>query len=52
MGQSKSSKKTRDLIHYIMEIMGFLARNTVAKSCKRFKSRIDAVVDADGNFIA
>jgi len=51
-GQSKSSKKTRDLIHYIMEVMGFLTRNTVAKSCKRFRSRIDAVVAADGNFIA
>jgi hypothetical protein len=28
--------------------MGFLARNTVAK---RFRSRIDAVAAADGNFI-
>jgi hypothetical protein len=31
--------------------MGFLARNTVAKACRRFRSRIEAVVAADGNFI-
>jgi hypothetical protein len=31
--------------------MGFLARNTVAESCKRFRSRIAAVVADDGNFI-
>jgi hypothetical protein len=31
--------------------MGFLARNTVAKSYKRFRSRINAVVAADSNFI-
>jgi hypothetical protein len=30
--------------------MGFLARNTVAKACRRFRSRIEAVVAADGNF--
>jgi hypothetical protein len=35
-----------------MEVMGFLARNTVAKFCKRFRSRIEAVVTADGSFIA
>jgi hypothetical protein len=34
-----------------MEVMGFLARNTVAKSCKRFRSRIEDIVAADGNFI-
>jgi hypothetical protein len=31
--------------------MGFLARNTVAKSDKRFWSRIDAIVAVGGNFI-
>jgi hypothetical protein len=30
--------------------MGFLARNTVEKSCKRFRPRIEAVVAADYNF--
>jgi hypothetical protein len=49
--RANPQKKTRDLILYIREVMGFLARNTVAKSCKMFRSRIDAVVAADGNFI-
>jgi hypothetical protein len=31
--------------------MGFLTRNTVEKSCKRFRSRIEAVVAADDYFI-
>jgi hypothetical protein len=31
--------------------MGFLARNTVEKYCERFRSRIEAVVAADDNFI-
>jgi hypothetical protein len=31
--------------------MGSLARNTVAKVCKRFRSRIEDIVDAAGSFI-
>jgi hypothetical protein len=31
--------------------MGSLARNTVVKACKRFRSRNEDVVDADGSFI-
>jgi hypothetical protein len=31
--------------------MGFLARNTVEKSSKRFRSRIVTVVAADDNLI-
>jgi hypothetical protein len=31
--------------------MGFLARINVGKSCKRFRSRTEAVVVADDNFI-
>ncbi len=49
--QSKSSNKTRDLVPYIREVMGFLARNTMEKSCERFRSLIDAVIAVDGNFI-
>jgi hypothetical protein len=30
--------------------MGFLARNTVAKACKSFRSMFDAVVTTDGYF--
>jgi hypothetical protein len=35
----------------IREVMESLARNTVAKACKRFWSRIEDVVDADDSFI-
>jgi hypothetical protein len=31
--------------------MGFLAMDTVERSCKRFRSRIKAVVAADDSFI-
>jgi hypothetical protein len=31
--------------------MASLARNTVAKACRRFRSWIEAVVTADGSFI-
>jgi hypothetical protein len=31
--------------------MGSLARNTVAKVCKRFRSRIEDIVDAADSFI-
>jgi hypothetical protein len=30
--------------------MGFLARDTVERSCKRFRSRIKAVVAAENQF--
>jgi hypothetical protein len=30
--------------------MGFLARTTVEKACKKFRSMFDAVVAADGDF--
>jgi hypothetical protein len=49
--RANPQKKTRDLIPYIREVMGFLARNTVVKSCKRFRSRIEDIVAADGHFI-
>jgi hypothetical protein len=31
--------------------MGSLAGDTVAKACRKFRSRIEAVVDADVSFI-
>jgi hypothetical protein len=31
--------------------MGFLDRDTVAKACRRFCSRIEPVIAADGDFI-
>jgi hypothetical protein len=47
----KPHNKTEDLIQKIKEVMGSLDRDTVAKACKRFRSRIEAVVAADGDFI-
>jgi hypothetical protein len=31
--------------------MGSLARNTVVKACKRFRSRIEDIIVAAGSFI-
>jgi hypothetical protein len=33
------------------EEMGSLARDTLARACTSFRSRIEAVVTADGSFI-
>ncbi len=44
-------KQTKAQILKIRELMGSLARNTVAKACKGFRFRIEDVVDADGSFI-
>ena len=38
------------LMAKIMEVMGNLSRDTVAKASRRFHSRIEAVVEAGGNF--
>jgi hypothetical protein len=32
-------------------LVGFLDRDTVAKACKRFRSRIEAVLTANNHFI-
>jgi hypothetical protein len=42
---------TKSQISKIKEVMGPLARNTVPKACKRFRSRIEDVFDFDGSFI-
>ena len=46
----KSRSKTEDLIQKIKEVMGSFNRDTVAKVCKSLRSRIKAVVSADGSF--
>jgi hypothetical protein len=33
------------------EVMGSLGRDTLAKTCTSFRSRIEAVFKADGSFI-
>ncbi len=43
--------KAKAQISKIREVMGSLARNTVAKACRRFRPRIQDVVEADGSFI-
>ncbi len=43
--------KTVDLNKKIKEVMGSFDRDTVARACKRFSSRIEAVIAADGDFI-
>ncbi len=35
----------------IREVVGSLARNTVAKACKRFRSWIEDVVNVDGRLL-
>jgi hypothetical protein len=34
----------------IKEVMGNLETDTMAKACRRFHSRIEAVVEANGNY--
>jgi hypothetical protein len=39
--RAKSRTKSKDLIQKIKEVMGSLARDTVAKACMTFRSRIE-----------
>jgi hypothetical protein len=48
---AKSRNKSKDLIQKIKEVMGFLARDTVAKACMSFRSMIEAFFTADGSCI-
>jgi hypothetical protein len=49
--KAKPDNKTKHLILKIREVMVSLARNIVAKTCKRFMSLIETVVIAVGSFI-
>jgi hypothetical protein len=49
--KAKSRNKTSDLIQKMKEVMGSLARDTLAKACTSFRSRIEIVFIADGSFI-
>jgi hypothetical protein len=42
--------KTEDLTKRIKEVMGSLDRDTVARACRIFCYRIEAVIAADGDF--
>jgi hypothetical protein len=39
------------LVGTIKEMMGNLDTDTVAKACRRFHSRMEAVVEANGDFL-
>jgi hypothetical protein len=49
--KAKSRNKFKDLIQKMKEVMGSLARATLAKACTSFRSRIEAHFTADGSFI-
>ncbi len=54
MVKAKPHNKTKDLILKIKEVMGLMGsldRDTVAKAFKKYPSRIEAVVTADGDLI-
>ncbi len=48
---AKPHNKPAYLIPKIMEVMKSLARDTVSKAFRRFRSSSEAVVAADGHFI-
>jgi hypothetical protein len=43
--------KSKDLIQKMKEVMGSLARDTLAKACMSFRSRNEALFTPDGSFI-
>ena len=49
--KAKSRNKYKDLIQKIKKEMGSLAKDTLAKACTSFTSRIVVVFTADGSFI-
>jgi len=44
-------KRTAALWGKIKEVVGSLDKDTVARACRSFRSRIEAFVAADGDFI-
>jgi hypothetical protein len=49
--KAKSRNKSKDLIQKMKEVMGSLARDTLAKACISCRSRIEVVFTADSSFI-
>jgi hypothetical protein len=49
--KAKSRNKSKALIQKMKEVMGSLARDTLAKACTSFRSRIEALFTADGGFV-
>jgi hypothetical protein len=48
---AKSHNKFKDLIQKMKEVTGSFVRDTLARACTCFRSRIEAVFTADGSFI-
>ncbi len=49
---NKSPQDNSDsLVHKMTEMMGNPDKNTMARACEHFMYRIEALVEADGNFI-
>jgi hypothetical protein len=44
--KAKSRNKSRDLIQKMKEVMGSLARNSLAKACSSFRSRLSSQIMA------
>jgi hypothetical protein len=49
--KAKSRNKSKDLIKKMKEVMGSLARDSLAKACTSFRFRSEALFTADGSFI-
>ncbi len=49
--KSKSRNKSKDLIQKMKDVMGFLARDILAKACTSFRFRIETLFTADDSFI-
>ncbi len=47
--KAKSCNKSKDLIQKMKDVMGSLARDTLAKACTSFRSRIEGLFTADGD---
>ena len=47
---AKFHNNFKDLIQNMKELVGFLARDILAKACTSFRSRIEVVFSADGIF--
>jgi hypothetical protein len=51
MANLKPHNKTENLLSKIKEVMRSFDRNTMAKACMSFMSRMEAIFTADGSFI-
>jgi hypothetical protein len=48
---AKPHNRIQDLFQKMKVLVGFLDRDTMAKACKRFRSRIEAFITANNHFL-